>query len=334
MGTLNAALARLHAAPRYSLTTWPTPIERHELPDGPAVWVKRDDLSGWGRGGAKARKLEHLIGHLLARGYSDLVTVAGNVTNLAFDLIPALDRAGVAGHLHIIDDPPVAATERAQIFRGVAERVTLLGRSRAEAFQRTWRRWLELRREGRRPLWVLPGVSHPAGILGNAAGYFELVEQFREASRPLPTTLYITAATGTTLAGFLMAERLRRERGERPIRIVGVQIYEGRTHAATRWLMRWAALSNGQSLPLEVPVEVASDSLSGGFGRFAPALAELCERVQHDTGLHIDPIFGGKTWASMEREIERSKPRDGEFLYWHCGYTPEWRTLGRLVNAS
>lgn len=334
MGTLKGTLTRLVASPHYSLANWPTPLERHELPNGPVVWVKRDDLSGWGRGGAKARKIEHLLGHMLARGYTDLVTVAGNVTNLAFDLIPALERAGIAGHLHIIDDPPVMPSERVRIFRGIAQRVTLLGPSRAEAFQRTWLRWLELRREGRRPLWVLPGISHPAGILGNAAGYLELVEQFREASQALPTTLFITAATGTTVAGFLMAERLRRERGERPIRIVGVQIYEGRTRAATRWLMRWAALSTGQRLPLTLPVDVASDSLSGGFGKFAPALTDLCERVQRDTGLLIDPIFGGKTWASMEREIERTKPRDEEFLYWHCGYTPEWRTLGKVVNGS
>ncbi|HET9929560.1 MAG TPA: pyridoxal-phosphate dependent enzyme [Polyangiaceae bacterium] len=334
MRNFDGGLARLGAYPRYSLCAWPTPVERHELRNGPAIWVKRDDLSGWGRGGAKARKVEHLLGHLLAHGYTDLVTVAGNVTNLAFDLLPALDRAGIAGHLHIIDDPPVTAAERAQIFSGIAERVTLLGPSRREAFRRTWQRWFELRRQGRKPLWVMPGVSHPAGILGNAAGYLELVEQLELAGHALPTTVFITAATGTTVAGFLMAERLRRQRGGRPIRIVGVQIYEGRTRAATRWLMRWASLSTGQRLPFAPPVEIASDALSGGFGRFTPELAELCERVQSETGLLIDPIFGGKTWASMERESARRKPRDGEFLYWHCGYTPEWRTLGKMVNAT
>ena len=206
--------------------------------------------------------------------------------------------------------------------------------SRSHAFRRTWLRWFELRKSGRKPFWVMPGVSHPAGILGNAAGYLELMEQFRDARRTPPRAVFVTAATGTTVAGFLLAEQLRREQGEPPIRIVGVQIYPGRTRTSTRWLARWAALGIQQGWSIEPPVEVASDALSGGFGRFTSRIAELCERVREETGLMIDPIFGGKTWFSMEREVLRTKPRDGEFLYWHCGYTPEWRTLGNMVRAT
>ncbi|MFZ5891190.1 MAG: pyridoxal-phosphate dependent enzyme [Myxococcota bacterium] len=326
-------LAQLRATPRVKLGSWPTPVTEVSPRGGPSILVKRDDLSGWGRGGAKARKIEHLIGYMLARGYTDLVTVAGNVTNLAFDLIPALDRAQIGAHLHIIDDPPVTAEQRASIFAGLGERVTLLGRNRSESFRRTWARWFELRRAGRRPFWVLPGVSHPAGIVGNACGYLELMDQLRDAGRPLPRAVFVTAATGTTVAGFLLAERLRRQIGERRVRIVGVQIYPGRISASTRWLTRWAALAGGD-FPLRLPLEIASDALGGGFGRFQPELAELCERVQSETGLVIDPIFGGKTWLSMQRELLRGKACDGEVLYWHCGFTPEWRTLGKMVAAS
>ena len=43
----------LQAAPRVDLGQWPTPVEYLER----GIWVKRDDLSGLGRGGAKARKI-------------------------------------------------------------------------------------------------------------------------------------------------------------------------------------------------------------------------------------------------------------------------------------
>jgi hypothetical protein len=36
----------------------------------------------------------------------------------------------------------------------------------------------------------------------------------------------------------------------------------------------------------------------------------------------------------MEEAVERERPRDGEFLYWHCGFTPEWRTLGNHVRRA
>jgi 1-aminocyclopropane-1-carboxylate deaminase/D-cysteine desulfhydrase-like pyridoxal-dependent ACC family enzyme len=65
-------------------------------------------------------------------------------------------------------------------------------------------------------------------------------------------------------------------------------------------------------------------ALCGGFGRFTPELVALCERVEAEAGLSLDPIFGGKTWSVMERHLDREKPRDGDVLYWHCGYTPEF----------
>jgi 1-aminocyclopropane-1-carboxylate deaminase/D-cysteine desulfhydrase-like pyridoxal-dependent ACC family enzyme len=60
----------------------------------------------------------------------------------------------------------------------------------------------------------------------------------------------------------------------------------------------------------------------------------LCERVRAETGLSLDPIFGGKTWSAMERALSRENAGDREYLYWHCGYTPEWRALGEMVNGA
>jgi len=330
--SLERQLAAIRDIPRAQLGKWPTPVMAAQLRGG-TILIKRDDLSGWGRGGAKTRKIEHLLGHLRARGYTDLVTVAGNVTNLAFDLIPALDRAGLGAHLHIIDDPPAAPQDRARIFAGVEDRVTLLGPNRGRALVRTWQCWSNLRRAGRRPFFALPGVSHPSGIVANACGYLELMDQLSEAGLPAPRTVFVTAATGTTLAGFLLAEGLLRQIGRPPVRIVGAQIYPGRIRASTRWLLRWTAWAALRSLAPARPIEISSDALAGGFGRFTSALADLCLRVESEAGIRIDPIFGGKTWSVMEREMARCRPRDGEFLYWHCGFTPEWRTLGGMVSA-
>jgi 1-aminocyclopropane-1-carboxylate deaminase/D-cysteine desulfhydrase-like pyridoxal-dependent ACC family enzyme len=180
---------------------------------------------------------------------------------------------------------------------------------------------------------VLPGVSHPAGIVGNAAGFVELVDQLGAEGRQLPRTVFVTAATGTTVAGFLLAERALRACGHPAIRIVGAQIYPGRIHQATRWLGRWAALFATGRLPLSFPTEISAQALGGGFGRFTPELAALCERVQAEAGISIDPIFGGKTWAVMEDHLRHRRPADGETLYWHCGFTPEWRTLGGMMGV-
>ncbi|HTQ06190.1 MAG TPA: pyridoxal-phosphate dependent enzyme [Polyangiaceae bacterium] len=330
-----SALERLLAAPRVSLAHFPTPIETVAASAGPAVLVKRDDRSGWGRGGAKARKIEHLLGELKQRGRDELVTVVGNITNLAFDLLPALDANGIRGSLFVIDDPPAPPAEREAIFAGVRERVTLLGPSRAQAVRAVVGRWLAARREGGRPLWTLPGVSHPAAVIGNACGFVEMALQREREGRSLPKVVYVSAATGTTIAGFLLGEHALREAGRAPIRVVGVQVYPGRMHSSVSWLLRWTEDRLG--LVSRVPrerIEIDVSELGDGFGRYPASLAERCLALENEAGLKLDPIFGGKTWAAMSSALARERARDETALYWHCGYTPEWRQLGSGAHPA
>ncbi|HEY3496176.1 MAG TPA: pyridoxal-phosphate dependent enzyme [Polyangiaceae bacterium] len=333
-GRRRATLDRLLDAPRVALGCFPTPIETVAVRSAPAVLVKRDDRSGWGRGGAKARKIEHLIGELRARGRDELVTVVGNITNLAFDLVPALDAHGIRASLFVIDDPPTAPLEREVIFRGLHERVTLLGASRARAARAVAARWLAARRAGGQPFWALPGVSHPSAVIGNACGFVEMVLQCERERRPQPRVVYVSAATGTTIAGFLLGEHALREAGFAPIRVVGVQVYPGRMRASVSALLRWTEDRLGLSgrVPRE-RIEIDTGELHGGFGRYPAKLAERCRELAGEAGLLLDPIFGGKTWAAMQRRLARGA-RDESTLYWHCGYTPEWARLGAGSHFS
>ncbi len=137
--------------PRIPLGAWPTPIEHVLLGDGREILVKRDDLSGYGRGGAKTRKLEYLLGHLVAGGYDELITVTGNVTNLVFDLLPALDRLRISARIFVVDYPRASCGDREQIFRHVLPRIQLLGRSRAVAAAIAVAAYARARASGRRP---------------------------------------------------------------------------------------------------------------------------------------------------------------------------------------
>ena len=68
--------------PRCRLATLPTPLEQGPLlPGGARLWVKRDDLTGLGMGGNKARKLEFLCGAALAEGADCLVTIGSAQSN-------------------------------------------------------------------------------------------------------------------------------------------------------------------------------------------------------------------------------------------------------------
>jgi 1-aminocyclopropane-1-carboxylate deaminase/D-cysteine desulfhydrase-like pyridoxal-dependent ACC family enzyme len=140
--------------------------------------------------------------------------------------------------------------------------------------------------------------------------------------------VFITAASGATLAGFLLAENALRAQGLPPIRLIGVRVHQGPIRAWIRSLIRWSEWKLGLSTRLPASrIELLDSELNGGFGRYSPALVELCRRVQALHGLKIDPIFGGKTWSAMEAWLARNRPR-GPVVYWHCGYTPDWESLG------
>ncbi len=114
-----------------------------------------------------------------------------------------------------------------------------------------------------------------------------------------------------------------------------MQIYPGAVERWTLWLIRWTerfARLDGR-LPRS-RIEILRSTLHGGFGDFPAELAALCEQVRDEGGPRFDPIFGGKTWAAMQSHL-RDRPREERpILYWHCGYTPEWQTLGAAVRRG
>ena len=96
---------------RSRIATLPTPLERGpELPGGARLWVKRDDLTGLGGGGNKARKLEFLCGDAVARGADALITVGAAQSNHCRMTAAAGAVLGLETHLVLSGDEPAHAT--------------------------------------------------------------------------------------------------------------------------------------------------------------------------------------------------------------------------------
>ena len=97
--------------PRARLATLPTPLERGpEIAGGVRLWVKRDDLTGLGMGGNKARKLEFLCGAALDAGARSLVTVGAGQSNHCRMTAAAGAVLGLETHLVLAGDRPDSPT--------------------------------------------------------------------------------------------------------------------------------------------------------------------------------------------------------------------------------
>jgi len=195
---------------RASLATLPTPIEdaARPFPDGPRVWIKRDDLTGLGGGGNKARKLEFLCGDAVAGGAQALVTVGASQSNHCRMTAAAGARLGLETHLVLSGEAPADGAP----LRGNQLLSSMFG-AQMHHIGSAESHWgeLEIAREalteelaaqGLAPYSIPIGGSTAVGALGYACAFEELIDQ-SEVQGALPAAIVFTSSSGGTHAGLL-----------------------------------------------------------------------------------------------------------------------------------
>jgi 1-aminocyclopropane-1-carboxylate deaminase/D-cysteine desulfhydrase-like pyridoxal-dependent ACC family enzyme len=184
--------------PRVRLATLPTPLERGpELPGGARLWVKRDDLTGLGAGGNKARKLEFLCGEAQAAGARSLVTVG----------------AGQSNHCRM--------TAAAGAVLGLETHLVLAGLEIAREALTD-----ELIEQGVAPHSIPMGGSTAAGALGYVAAFEETMDQCAAAGFQ-PHAIVVTSSSGGTHAGLVAGRARRQAEGHLVPDIVAIGVAKG-----------------------------------------------------------------------------------------------------------
>lgn len=319
---------KLMSFPKVTLGRWPTPVESIGIYDSD-ILVKRDDLSNYGLGGSKARKIEYIIGYIKSKNYDELITIVGNITNIAYDLLPALTLNKIKASLLIIDDPPSPLEIRKQIYSRITGNVKFTNKNRTRASLQLLSWYINSKRNHSNPIIVLPSLSHPATVVGNAIGFLEMINQCKDLGR-LPAKVFVSVASGSMYAGFLLAEHIHREQGNSPIQIIGVQVYPGPIRKWIIGMLMWT--SKLLDLKIKVPnnrIILEPVEIDQGFARYSENIAQLCDTVNSTQRFRIDPIFSGKSWFVMKKYLEKYKSNSNT-LFWHCGYTPDWTIMPNL----
>ena len=217
---------------REPLATLPTPLEPGPpLPGGARLWVKRDDLTGLGGGGNKARKLEFLCGEALAHGARCLITVGAEQSNHCRMTAAAGARLGLEVHLVLSGDRPPASTPTGN------QLLSVLFGAQLHFTGAPASHWgeLEIAREaltgqladaGLAPASIPIGGSTPTGALGYALGYLELVEQCAAVGID-PRAIVVASSSGGTHAGLLAGRALAAARGEPSPPVIAVGVARG-----------------------------------------------------------------------------------------------------------
>ena len=323
---------------RSSLATLPTPLEASAavLPGGARLWMKRDDLTGLGGGGNKARKLEFLCGAAVASDARALVTVGAAQSNHCRMTAAAGATLGIEVHLVLSGDEPArrAATGN-QLLAGLfGAQLHFTG-----APDHHWGE-LEIAREavtdglaaeGLRPYSIPIGGSTPTGALGYAAGFLELLDQLDERSLR-PAAIVVTSSSGGTHAGLLAGRAAARATGRTVPAIIAIGVAKG----VVIGYPDIAELANETLALMGVEATVTADDVEVddrwiGDDYAVPTAAgdDAILWAAHHGGWLMDRTYSGKGFSGLLGAANDGRFADGDdvvFIHtggWPALFTPD-----------
>src|SRR5579859_1209956 len=308
------AVIATDVAARVRLAVLPTPLvlapRLGEAVGADALYVKRDDLTGFAFAGNKARPLEFLVAAALGEGADTLVTGGAAGSNFCAAAAAAAARAGLGCELVIAGHPgpPGAALALARSWgaairwTGVPERDSVDAGLPAAA--------AELAAAGRRPYVMPRGGASGLGAAGYALAAFEVREQL--AAHGIGSARVVVAAgSGGTLAGLVAGNVL----AGRPLTLIGAAVSRPADETARRVLALarecLRMLGGSEAGPEDVMV---ADARGPGHGLASPEGTAAAEQAMRTEGLMVDPVYTAKALALVGRYAA-----GGNVVFWHTG---------------
>lgn len=311
---------------RVRLATLPTPLEcGRVLPGGARLWVKRDDLTGLGAGGNKARKLEFLCAAAVADGADTLVTVGAGQSNHCRTTAAAGAVLGLDVHLVLGGAAPAQPVGNQLLSALFGATAHFAGTSSWPELEAAKDALVErLRRQGKRPYAIPIGGSTALGAVGFALAYTELLDQCAAADLA-PTAIVVTSSSGGTHAGLVAGRAAARACGRPAPPVIGVAVAP--MVRDLRPIERLAAaVVHVAGLPGEVvegDVEVVGQWMGPDYAvPTAEADAAVAWAARHGAWV-LDRVYTGKGFAALLGLAAAGRWAEGDdVVFWHTGGLP------------
>ncbi len=317
------------AITRVALATLPTPIEcGGELPNGATLWVKRDDLTGLGVGGNKARKLEYLCGEARDRRADCLVTVGAAQSNHCRMTAAAGAVMGLDVHLVLSGEKPTRLTGNQMLSHmfGATLHHTGLASSNWTELEK-WRIDLTARldAEGHRPYSIPIGGSTAVGALGYVDAYDEIMRQCNDLHF-IPSAIVHTSSSGGTHAGLVAGYAVARaaDQSHSPVTAIGVAKGVALNVRSVRTLAEEALVLLGSPAAI-TDADIIIDDRFLGDDYAVPTIAGAAatQWAAHRGAWVLDPVYTAKGFAGLlHRDSEGEWSNSQHIVFVHTGGLP------------
>jgi 1-aminocyclopropane-1-carboxylate deaminase/D-cysteine desulfhydrase-like pyridoxal-dependent ACC family enzyme len=314
------------ALPRLRLAELPTPLEptcRLGTAIGSnALFVKREDLSGLGLGGNKARQLEFILAAAAAEECNALVTTAAAQSNFCRTTAAAAARIGWRCVLLLRGNPDTPVQGNLlldRLFGAEIHWIDVFDPYADEIQHKLDELVAEVSAAGDRPYLIrLPGVTGPLAAAAAASLADELVAQWQR-----PADLVVVAAgSGLTAAGLLAGFAV----AGIPTRVLAISVQQPKNFIEPLILKRAgeAVAQLGGGGAIDPSRLVVSDQFIGaGYGvPTDDSLGAIVAAGKH-AGLILDPAYSGKALGGLTALLaDGTIGPDEHVIFVHTGGAP------------
>ena len=318
--------------PRVRLATLPTHLERGPILAGQSqLWVKRDDLTGLGMGGNKARKLEFLCGAAVATGADCLITVGAGQSNHCRMTAAAGALLGLEVHLVLAGDRP-AVLEGNQLLSerfGAHQHFTGAGPSEWGLLEIAREDLTEeLSAQGLKPYSIPIGGSTAVGALGYIVAYQEIVEQ-AVALNLSPKTIVFTSSSGGTHAGLVAGRAHMRAIGRIEVlpNLLAIGVAKGVVAgfpSVKDLAQESLAIAGLSGEVLNEDVEVDARWLGEDYAIPTDASRAAITWAAHNGAWVLDDVYTAKGMAGLLGNAAQGRWASGDnVIFIHTGGSPE-----------
>ena len=306
----------------------PTPMEKLETLSkelGIKLYLKRDDLTNYGTGGNKLRKLEYFLKDALDQGATMLLTVGGPQTNHGRLTAAVAARYGLKSAIVAIGDDPGEISANllldgimgCHVYIAAPREGIRAGELQAETVQRVTEEWTA---KGEKVYFIPMGGSNELGALGYYDCGLEIAEQIREQSLQDPLLLTTVGSMGTYM-GLLAAQVAE----GLPYRLTGISIMP-RKDAVIEAVDYFEQVKSAFSLPGDVgarDIHIYTEFDYGGYNNAVPEVRQAIYRMGRAEGIILDPCYTGKTFNALLHLVARGDIYQGEtVILLHTGGIP------------
>lgn len=293
--------AIIHKLPRLSLRL------RQE------IYVLRDDLTGFGLGGNKTRKVDFLLGDALAKRATTVVTI--KATSFSRNAAAGAAACGLDFHVVLpgteLDQNPLSQSvfEKwgANLHYGIGDATAL------ESLQESLVAFLRV--QGKKVYVLHPGGSDAIGALGYVSAFDEIREFSERTGIHFSHIMHSTSSAGTQ-AGLIVGQCIVKY----DTQIIGISA--SRTTDKQFEIVHELAQSMAQLLGRQVDPSkiIVDDSFVGPGYAHASKEGEIASQTFAELeGILLDPAYTGKAAAALLDYSGNKQLRGGPVLFIHTG---------------